>query len=43
MGNMHFFQGRLDRVADGEPMEGDAPLRVAADMMKFLTRFREET
>ena len=43
MGNMHFFQGRLDRAAEGEGEATDAPLRVAADMMKFLSGFREET
>ncbi len=43
MANMHFFQGRLDRAADGEPLGGDAPLRVAADMLEFLNRLREET
>ena len=42
MGNMHYFQGRLDNAAAGEPLKDDAPLRVAADMMEFLSRFREE-
>lgn len=39
MSNMHLFQGRLDRIAEGQPLDGDAPLRVAADMMDYLKRF----
>ncbi|MHC4916622.1 MAG: hypothetical protein ACYTGB_14135, partial [Planctomycetota bacterium] len=39
MQGMHLFQGRLGRIADGEPLAGDVPLRVAADMMEFLKRF----
>ncbi len=41
MRNMHVFAVRQERLAAGRPFPGDSPLRLAADLLEFLGRFRQ--